>query len=190
MSTLQNSKRLASARPVARKPPGQEWQETSVELIRSLMENMITTRSIEMKKKCMQSIENEVSKLAYDSAILQRERKRYDEVSDNTQNAIERYDKDNRALRLQVEELQQRNLYQESKTRELQDRLIEAERNVQRLSVEEGCRERLVQALRQIEEESQAKMIAEQQVRGQMDRLQALTADREELMHSLEREKA
>ena len=35
---------------------------------------------------------------------------------------------------------------------------------VQRLSLEEGCRERLVQAMRQLEEESEAKAVAEQQV--------------------------
>ena len=56
---------------------GMQWQETAIELIRSLMDNMVTTRSIEVKRRCMQSIENEVSKLAYDSAILHRERIRY-----------------------------------------------------------------------------------------------------------------
>ena len=50
---------------------GQEerWQDTAIELIRSLMDNMVTTRSIEVKRRCMQAIENEVSKLACDSAI-------------------------------------------------------------------------------------------------------------------------
>lgn len=167
-----------------------EWQDTAIDLIRSLMENMITTRSIDVKKRCMQSIENEVSKLAYDSAILHRERMRYDDTAECSLQEMHRMDKDNRGLRLQADEANERAAMAERRLREVMSKLAETERSYQRLSLDEGCRERLVQALRQLEEESQAKTVAEQQVRGQMERIHALSADREELARELERERA
>ena len=99
-------------------------------------------------------------------------------------------DKDNRSLRLQVEELQERADMSERRVREAMSKQAESERCLQRLSLEEGCRERLVEALRQLEEETQSKLVAEQQVRGQMDRIHTLTMEREEVLRELERERA
>jgi len=53
-----------------------EMQETSMELVHSLLENICTTRSMDVRRRCMQSVESEVAKLAYDSAVLHRERLR------------------------------------------------------------------------------------------------------------------
>ena len=185
-------KRVTSAGGRVRETDERElqWQETAVDLIRSLMDNMVTTRSIEVKRRCMQSIETEVAKLAYDSAILHRERMRYDETAESSLMEMERMDKENRHLRAEVEGLEERNETLDKRYRETQGKLAEAERQVQKLSLEEGCRERLVQAVRQLEEETQAKAQAEMQVRGQMERIAALTAEREEMVRELERERA
>ena len=185
-------KRVTSAGGRVRETDERElqWQETAVDLIRSLMDNMVTTRSIEVKRRCMQSIETEVAKLAYDSAILHRERMRYDETAESSLMEMERMDKENRHLRAEVEGLEERIETLDKRYRETQGKLAEAERQVQKLSLEEGCRERLVQAVRQLEEETQAKAHAEMQVRGQMERIAALTAEREEMVRELERERA
>ncbi|KAJ1488435.1 hypothetical protein T484DRAFT_1783333, partial [Baffinella frigidus] len=145
-----------------------------------------------------------VAKLAYDSAVLQRERMRYDETAEGAISEMQQMDRENRTLRNQVEDAVERAEMYERRFHDLSGKLAEAERGVQRLSLEEGCRERLVQAMRQLEEESEAKAVAEQQamrqlegesqakavaeqkVRGQMERIQLLTIERKDLLHDLQ----
>jgi chromosome segregation ATPase len=142
-----------------------EWQDTAVELIKSLMDNLASSRSIEVKRRCMQSIENETTKLAYDSAILHRERMRFDEAAEASLEELHRLDAEGRALRHQLGRAEERAAAAERRLKELQARLLEAERQVGRLQPEEGCRDRLVEALRQLDEEAKARLHAEQQAR-------------------------
>jgi hypothetical protein len=130
------------------------------------MDNLISTRSIEVKRRCMQSIENECAKLAYDSAILHRERMRFDETAEASLEELQRLDRDNREARLQLAKSEERAAAAERRLREVLARLAEAERLVGRLQPEEGCRERLVEALRQLDEEAKGRQAAELQVRA------------------------
>ena len=160
----ERSKRAIGGLEAGRKSAG-EWQDTAVELIRSLMDNLISTRSIEVKRRCMQSIENEAAKLAYDSAILHRERMRFDETAEASLEELQRLDREAREARFQLSKAEERATAAERRLRETQARLAEAERLAGRLQPEEGCRERLVEALRQLDEEAKARQHAEQQVR-------------------------
>jgi chromosome segregation ATPase len=160
----ERTKRAIGGLEAGRKSAG-EWQDTAVELIRSLMDNLVSTRSVEVKRRCMQSIENEAAKLAYDSAILHRERMRFDETAEASLEELQRLDRDIRDTRFQLSKAEERAAAAERRLRETQVRLTEAERTANRLQPEEGCRERLVEALRQLDEESKARQHADLQVR-------------------------
>ena len=158
----ERTKRAIGGLEAGRKSAG-EWQDTAVELIRSLMDNLISTRSIEVKRRCMQSIENEAAKLAYDSAILHRERMRFDETAEASLEELQRLDRELRDARLRAAGAEERAAVAERRLRETQARLADMERLAGRLQSEEGCRERLVEALRQLDEEAKARLQAEQQ---------------------------
>ena len=160
---VERTKRAMAGLEAGRKSAG-EWQDTAVELIRSLMDNLISTRSIEVKRRCMQSIENEAAKLAYDSAILHRERMRFDEAAEASLEELQRLDRENREARFQLAKAEERAAAAERRLRETQARLADAERLAGRLQPDEGCRDRLVEALRQLDEEAKARQHAEQQV--------------------------
>ena len=145
---------------------GASWQDTTQELIRSLLDNILTARSADVRRRCAQSIEAEVTRLALDSAALHRERLRFDDAAETALDQLRSMDREARDLRAALAKADERAAALEARGKDLRTRLAEAERTAARLAPDEGCRERLVEAMRQLDEETKARQQAEVQVRG------------------------
>lgn len=71
--------------------------------------------------------------------------RRYDETAEGAISELQQMDRENRALRAQLEDSAARAEMFERRFLDAAARLGEAEKGVQRLSLEEGCRQRLIQ---------------------------------------------
>ncbi len=140
------------------------WQDTAQELVRSLLDNLLSTRSADVRRRCAQSIEAEVSRLALDSAALHRERLRFDDAAEASLEELRRMDREARDLRASLAKADERAAALEGRCKDLRARLADAERAAARLAPDEGCRERLVEAMRQLDEETRSRQQAEVQV--------------------------